>query len=402
MTNEQLEQLLYEEEGATLDFKRDQYAFQKASDEEKSELLKDIVGFANAWRRSDALILIGVKEVRGSRSIVHGVSEHLDDHSLQQFVNNVLNRPLQFCYEAREIDGKSVGVIRINSQRRPFYLKRDYGKLQKDKVYVRRGSSTSIDKPADLDEVASMGNDAAADLGTQASFDISLADPDKDQRMESPLEVTSEYVRPPKEDDIAAYVDKPHTIKGIGRTFEIPAISPLDNLPNEDYYLEVARHHWFQRLFMSVRAEVKNTSTITANDVIAEIKSGDASGFYLADYSCVPESPKRRRSFIEQRMPKIPRGGFLRNTPGHIEFERKGEESKLEIHCGVIQPGRSIWSDPFYLAVRDYEPFKILGKIYSSSLSEPQSFEFDIRPSISESTLSLDELYKLAEQFVEE
>ena len=50
MKAEELEQLLYEEEGPTLDFKRDQYAFAKATEDEKSELLKDILGFVNCWR----------------------------------------------------------------------------------------------------------------------------------------------------------------------------------------------------------------------------------------------------------------------------------------------------------------------------------------------------------------
>jgi len=56
--------LLNEEEGTTLDFKSKQYLFAGATDEEKSELLKDILAFANAWRRSDAYILLGVEEVR--------------------------------------------------------------------------------------------------------------------------------------------------------------------------------------------------------------------------------------------------------------------------------------------------------------------------------------------------
>lgn len=61
------ERLLREEEGVLLDFKRDQYRFAKATDEDKSELLKDILGFANAWRRADSYILIGVADVRGDR-----------------------------------------------------------------------------------------------------------------------------------------------------------------------------------------------------------------------------------------------------------------------------------------------------------------------------------------------
>ena len=93
MTPELFERLLYEEEGTTIDFKKEQYRFVKATDEEKSELLKDILGFANAFRRSATYILIGVEEVRGGRSNVLGIdaADQLDDHAVQQFVNNLVN-----------------------------------------------------------------------------------------------------------------------------------------------------------------------------------------------------------------------------------------------------------------------------------------------------------------------
>ena len=72
-----LEQLLFENESPTLDFKREQYAFEGASDVDKSELLKDILAFANSWRRSDAFILVGVDENPNGRSTVIDVAEHL-------------------------------------------------------------------------------------------------------------------------------------------------------------------------------------------------------------------------------------------------------------------------------------------------------------------------------------
>src|SRR3972149_4601108 len=100
------EQLLYEEEGTTLDFKAEQYRFARASDNDKSEFLKDIIGFANALRRTDAYILIGVHEVRGGRSDVMGIGEQLDDHSLQQFVASLTNRTVRFGYEAFTFGGK--------------------------------------------------------------------------------------------------------------------------------------------------------------------------------------------------------------------------------------------------------------------------------------------------------
>ena len=67
MTHELLEQLLFSSESDSLDFKSEQYRFEGAANEEKAELLKDILAFANSWCRSDAYILIGVKEHPGGR-----------------------------------------------------------------------------------------------------------------------------------------------------------------------------------------------------------------------------------------------------------------------------------------------------------------------------------------------
>jgi hypothetical protein len=149
-----MEQLLNEEESSGLDFKREQYPFVGASDIEKGELLKDILAFANAWRREDAYILIGVDEVRGGRSAVIGVMGYLNDHELQQFVNSKTNRPVTFSYEAFQFEGAQIGVIRVEVQERPFYLMKDFGRLRANVVYMRRGSSTT---EASMDEVAKMG-----------------------------------------------------------------------------------------------------------------------------------------------------------------------------------------------------------------------------------------------------
>ena len=137
-----------------MDFKRDQYPFFGASVVQMSGLVKVILAFANAWRRTDAYILIGVEEVKGGRSIVHGVASHLDESDLQQLVNGKTNRPVQFSYQAFPFEGKQVGVIHIPVQARPLYLRKPFGKLGENVVYVRRGTSTAEASP---DEIARMG-----------------------------------------------------------------------------------------------------------------------------------------------------------------------------------------------------------------------------------------------------
>lgn len=169
MTDGLFESLLHEEESSSLDFKRDQYLFVGASDEDKSELLKDILAFANSWRRSTAYILIGVDEVKGGRGIVHGITQHLADNDLQQFVNAKTNRTVSFSYAAFPFEGKQVGIITVPQQERPVFLNnKDFGKLKKQVVYVRQSSSTA---PASPDEIARMGAASATDAWAQKEME---------------------------------------------------------------------------------------------------------------------------------------------------------------------------------------------------------------------------------------
>ena len=149
-----VERLLHEAEGTSLDFKSAQYPFEQATDEEKSELLKDILAFANSWRRNTAYILIGVEEVAGGRSKIVGIVEHLDDAKLHQFVNGKTNRPVEFSYHVIPFENTTIGAIEIPLQERPVYLNRQYGKLREREVRIRDGSSTRVASP---DEIKRMG-----------------------------------------------------------------------------------------------------------------------------------------------------------------------------------------------------------------------------------------------------
>ena len=270
MTDAQLERLLYEEESPTLDFKRDQYAFAKAREEEKSELLKDILGMANAWRRSEAYILIGVADVRGGRSTVHGVpaTAHLADHSLQQFLNNLTNRPVRFGYEAFEFEGKQVGIIRVEQQARPFYLKQDYGKLKRNEVYVRRGSSTDPTKPATLDEVAQMGHGAEVVLVDLNGLDLEL---DYNKRLAAHVGVVfNKYIQ---EHGLGTNVSKPNPVSP--QRFRLHAIQAYlqrpflaDALPAK----EVERYWEMSSLCNAMMDKVVGLTTVAVvDDVVATV-----------------------------------------------------------------------------------------------------------------------------------
>ena len=153
-----LENLLHQPEGPALDFKQAQYRFNGANEADKSEILKDVLAMANSWRLTTAYILIGVQEVKGSRSKVIGVDQHLDDAALHQFVNSKTQRPVQFLYQQFPIEGVEIGVIQIPVQTRPLFVTKQFGRLQPNAVKVRDGSSTRTATP---EEVAKMGADQA-------------------------------------------------------------------------------------------------------------------------------------------------------------------------------------------------------------------------------------------------
>jgi len=150
-----LNALLSEEESSHLDFKRDQYKFTKARPPEKSELLKDILAFANSKRDRTAYILIGVKEVTGGRSEVVGIEEHLKDADLHEFVNSKTQKRVVFSYFPFVYEDKEIGVIEIPIQDRPIFVTKRYGKVKKTDVYIRDGSSTTTASSNEITEMSS-------------------------------------------------------------------------------------------------------------------------------------------------------------------------------------------------------------------------------------------------------
>lgn len=404
MKAEFIESLLYESEGPTLDFKRDQYLFSKATEEEKSELLKDILGFANCWRRTDAFILIGVEEVQGGRGIIKGVSDHLADHSLQQFVNNLTNRPLQFGYEACEIDGHQIGIIRIELQRRPIFLKHDYGKLKKGLVYVRRGSATDPSKPADPDEIALMGS-ANQPGSLEACLRVEFASPLREQSLGVQMQFSGEYCQMPNFNEIPLLDARPKVVQlPDGRNIQMPASSNFDPMHrlNEDYYHELANFEFVRRLTRETRLVITNTGDIPANEVQIEIIIPKGNGIGVLDSSDIPDRPTRREDRLSQAiLSKIKPNPALRK-PGYVEIDANDEQMKIHVNCGNLQPGRKVWTESFFVGITQSGEVAINGQLFAANLSKPQEFSLRILANIDQTAMTLDELIALGDTKDEE
>jgi len=394
MNNELFERLLYEEENTTLDFKKEQYRFAKATDDEKSELLKDILGFANAWRRSEAYILIGVEDVRGGRGNVVGIpaTDHLDDHSLQQFVNNLTNQPIRFHYEAFGFEGQQVGIISIDEQTRPIYLKRDYGRLVREKVYVRRGSSTDPTKPASLEEIAQMrvgsGQPAAELL-------VEFARVERDDALGTNISWDAEFCKMPAKEMLPdlSRSRQPHLF-GI----DFLAIQfDLTNRPNDKFFHELASFEFARRLFMPIRLVVRNVGQVAANNVRAEITVPTNIGVEVKDASDIPDPPKRRVNLLSNSVLKGGIKSVFHRDPGKVDIVKNEERFRVEIDCGDLQPGRRVWSDVFYIGKEASGDLCLCGLVFADNLPQPKDFALTVSVTVKKTAMTVDELCSLPE-----
>lgn len=357
INNELIENLLYGEEGVDLDFKFDQYKFVKASDEDKSEMLKDIIAFSNSWRRTDAYILIGVKEIKGGRSEVVGINDKIDDSQIQQFVNSKTQKPINFSYRNFDFDGKCVGIIHIPIQDRPFYLKNDYGRLKKDTVYIKRGSSTDIAK---LDEISRMGASTFMTQDRHPVLEIHFADQKNRLLLPDTQSAFSLVLETPPPKDIPDYDgDRPRRPTwGSGIDVEHP---------NYDYYRKLVKFTSFNRLLTPINYAIKNSSSVVAKDVRVELKINDIENIIKAlDEYQIPDVPKRGYSTFD------PMNFQVQKISHDLTVQRISDYWLIKTGVEKVQPQSIEWiHSHLYIGAIKSVDFAIEASIYSDNLPEP-------------------------------
>lgn len=362
MTPDLLEQLLYEEESDSLDFKSEQYKLVSATDDEKSELLKDILAFANSWCRTDAWILIGVREVKGGRSEIIGVADQLEDASLQQFVNKKTNRPIAFSYRALSTDEGTIAVIKIPRQERPFYLEKDFGKLKAQTVYVRRGSSTD---EASLDEISKMGQIRNVSK-EEASLDLSFADCETGEDLGRSFLMTAKVINY----DEASIPRHGTTNTPFGLSL------PYDWEDNNDFFKEYAAFEKQRAILRGVRFVIRNTGTTLLRNVRIKIRFELPPGLVVVDNDDYPNEPVRRSQFL------LP---VYHNFHPPLVQRRSVSVSRNDNHVSIlgqmldVQPKDNVSSaDVIYFGGLESGEIHFLATVFADNLPDPREFEFAI------------------------
>lgn len=376
MENSKLvESLLYQSEGTTVDFKCKQYAFDGATDDQKSELLKDILAFSNSWRQSDAYIVIGVQTVTGGRHSPVNVDQHFDDAQLQQFINSKTNRPIEMSYEVHIYEGSRIGLIRIAKQKRPFYSKKNYGKVEKERVYYRQGSSTAVAKPED---VARMGEDSTPPSRQFPEMVLQFADHETREQLGDSIHISS-----------IAYAVPTRPLPDFSRSSTPSYLSTHYNEPNRDYLRQKEAFIRLKHLCRPIGFAIHNSSKVLAEQVRVEIKGSCTGGIQVLNE--LPDEPN-----TDTWMASIPlfRSPLLPSPM--VSVESYGRQWTVTILFGDVQPKSTVRSDePIYIGSSGLERLEPDVSVFANNLPEPQkvnlTVEFDIeaRKEIDSGTLHL-------------
>lgn len=378
MTDDLIDGLLYRTEGSDLDFKAEQYALSGEDNETKSELLKDILAMANAWREGPAYILLGFKEEKPNPPQLIGISEFHDDAHFQQFVNSKVTPKIQFKYEVRPYRGVTVGIITIPKQPRPFFAPRTWGRVLANTVYVRRGSSTATALP---DEIAKMGAEAEEER-RRPLVDISF--------------LTAEG------DDVFA-VKRSARILDFGSIRDLPDFSfrsssggifnSIENLnTNSNYWRDLAKWLSAHLAAIPVHVHVYNRSSFALSDCKLEItvdtEAGVAAGFRSG--SSLPDYPQKERSLypLSGRIPNF----AIRDEPN---LSVEGEEGKQRciVRFPKILPGETAILDN-YLAIFPQECgiLAFRSRLLASELSEPLPYRHSVEVEVLRDTKTIEDL----------
>ncbi|HRW54749.1 MAG TPA: ATP-binding protein [Phycisphaerae bacterium] len=375
----EIQALLHMSEGTDLDFKSTQYAFAgEGSEDVKSKLLKDILTLANSYRAGDAVILVGVEEVKGQRARISGIAQTIDDASLQEFVNKKLARRLEFSYRELQIEGKQIGIFEIPKQKRPFYTVKKYGRVHPNVVYFRVGSSS---KEATPDEIVEMGL-ADYQAADRPMLTVSLFDFDRRAILGPHASMKPVRAEMPRRNEIP-------DLRGPDDLWNLR--SAFDRL-DRDFYRESA--DFFKRELASCRFDflVRNDGPCAAVDVRlrCEIRVNGAS---VQVYD-VDEKPTMPRSRLLPVVPGLARNAF--RTPD-VRVDRVQDEWLIDARLEKVHAGASeSTSCGFWVECGESARIEILARITADNLPEPetQSLLIDVAPTVQ--TYSVDDIVELA------
>lgn len=142
-----------EVESSCFDFKKDIYDF--SIPKSKQDFLEDVISFANSHIDGDKYIITGVKLYPDGKRDFCGITESKikDGADYQSIINDNIEPNVIIDFKIIDYLGNNYGIFRINKENKdqPYLLSKQYEKLSKGFIKIRKGQKNEYISRRDLD-----------------------------------------------------------------------------------------------------------------------------------------------------------------------------------------------------------------------------------------------------------
>lgn len=131
------------------DFKRQYYVKAKNSD-----LVKDIVAFANNPSNEDKCIIFGVDD-KTKETYDIDISTIPDISTIENLLSEKVEPFVSVDLQSCDFGGKTFAYLTVSGKNtnRPYVIKNDYDKIVRGDIYIRKGTSNQKANRADIDKM---------------------------------------------------------------------------------------------------------------------------------------------------------------------------------------------------------------------------------------------------------
>ena len=268
-------------------------------------------------------------------------------------------------------------------------------------MYVRRGSSTDL-KPAKPDEIALMGSNQST-TSTGPVLAVEFADANRDIGVGTTINWEAENIAiPPKASiPLLKVKDNKFTMPD-GSVISFPNLDnlsgPLGKRLNANYYRELANYVACLKLAKLIRLAVSNSGDLSGENIRIEFTVNQNGCLRIFHEDEFPDQPERETSGFAMTFGRGHTGNRLVRHDGEMHIVARAETITATVEFDILQPGRTAFTDRFFVLVPETGVASIDGHIFASNQPTAIPFQLKIDAVIQQEEMTVDALLSFARQ----
>jgi hypothetical protein len=392
LSDEQVRTLLNSTETNRVDYKR-KMGFKNGTDQQKANLLKDVLAMSNATHGDDGYLVFGVEHsLTGNEIIGVEESDSVDNSRLTNYINSKTNKDIEFYYYEYVIQDKKIGILTIKPDGYVRYVTETICGTRDNAVYYRNNDTNAIMSPSEIADRAIMkirpeldvyllceDNDGKFSQSTKIVVQDLLLNDDSvagiARRLSSRL--SKDQVAQLQERYKELFGDPWSRLSDEQKKIFTQMTSP--NVPENKE--ELMRDHFEYRKKLAKLKKVciaahNNGRHLASNcSILIDVPKIDSNIRALADLD-LPSEPKKYTGFSSSQSFVV--SNWSRAGKNKSEITDCGDHYLIRLHLGTIQCGDYQITNYFYIGSEISDTIVCPYEVYYDESGGPTKDEFEL------------------------